>query len=78
MVYIAQGPSLVIMAKSTLKFMTWVPKIILSVLLAKNEVKQAEIVRTAFKFFINNKYKFNIKVYFLYSYYIPRIFHLLL
>ena len=61
-----------IMAKSTLKFMTWVPKIILSVLLAKNEVKQAEIVRTAFKFFINNKNKLNIKRYFrwqkMYSY----------
>ena len=64
MVSIAQGPSLVIMAKSTLKFMVRVPKIFLSILLAKNEVKQAEIVRTTFKFFINNKNKLNIKIYF--------------
>ena len=63
MVFIAQGPSLVIIAMSTLKFMVRVPKIILSV----NEVKQAEIVRAAFKFFINDKNKLNIKVYFLYS-----------
>ena len=64
MVSIAQGPSLVIMAKSTLKFMIGVPKIILSILLAKNKVKQAEIERATFKFFINNKNKLNIKRYF--------------
>ena len=62
---IAQGPSLVIIAKSTLKFMVGVPKIILSILLAKNEVKQAEIVTTNFEFFINNKNKLNFKRYFL-------------
>ena len=61
---IAQGPSLVIIAKSTLKFMVGVPKIILSILLAKNEVKEAEIVRTTFNFFINDKNKLNIKRHF--------------
>ena len=64
MVSIAQGPSLVNMAKSTLKFMVGVPKIILSILLAKNEVKQAEILRITFKFFINNKNKLNMKRFF--------------
>ena len=62
MVSMTQGPTLVIMAKSTLKFMVGVPKIILSILLAKNEVKQAEIVTTNFEFFINNKNKLNIKI----------------
>ena len=64
MVSIAQGASLVIMAKSTLKFMVGVPKIILRILLAKKEVKQAEIVRTTFKFLINDENKLNLKRYF--------------
>jgi hypothetical protein len=54
---IAQGPSLVIMAKSALKFIVRVPKIILIILLAKNKVKQAEIGRTTFRFFIKKRIK---------------------